>query len=110
MAGFQILIKFDQTSLVSASFKNQHDVVNQTIRKLQAAKQQLQGGDWVGKGAKEFYRDMDDKMLPALKRLADAMQSGADQVTKADKIMKQANEDQKSIWVKIPEIPFFKFG
>ena len=41
----------------------------------------LQGGDWLGNGAKAFYSEMSQSVLPTMNRLAKALQSAA-QVTR----------------------------
>ncbi len=110
MAGFKIVIVYDQTAQVTSDFKNQENEIKQMIGKLKSAQQQLEGGDWQGKGAKQFYSDMNDMLMPSLNRLANSMQSGADSIKKADDVMNQANEQQQGLYVKIPVIASFKFN
>lgn len=99
-----IKISFDDTGKVINTFKQQHEDVGKMLNQLKAATEQLRGGDWVGKGATQFYKDMDDQLLPAVQRLQKAMQAGADHVQKANSIMNQANEDQKALYSKQPEV------
>jgi WXG100 family type VII secretion target len=97
----KIQCQYDQTTQCVSIFKNQNSTIGQMTKKLQAAKDQLQGGDWVGKGAKSFYNEMDQKVLPALKALSQAMDGGAMNLTKAHKTMQKAEEDSKNIFLKI---------
>lgn len=103
-------IMFDQTSQVNKNFAQLSSDITQMNGKLKAAHAQLEGKDWVGVGAEQFNRDMNDTLMPALDRLAKAMQAGADHIGKAEKIMHKADDDQKSIWQKLPDFFLFKFG
>jgi WXG100 family type VII secretion target len=104
---FKIL--YDQTSQVTKTFRQQQSEIAQMTQKLKAAHQQLEGKDWVGVGAKQFNQDMNEKLMPALNRLASAMQEGADSIVKAENIMKKADDDQKNLWSKVVAIAMFKW-
>ena len=102
MAGsIKIQCQFDQTNQVVGIFKNQQSSISQMTNKLKSAKEQLSGGDWIGKGAKQFYSEMDQKVLPALNALSQVMDGGATNLTKAHKEMQKAEEDSKNIFLKI---------
>jgi len=78
----------------SGSFKGQEAAVQQTIQKLTKVIEQLRGGDWIGEGAKQFYSEMDSEVLPALKKLQEAMSEG-DVISK--EIEKIQHETESSI-------------
>jgi uncharacterized protein YukE len=69
--------------------------------KLKSAKEELSGGKWIGKGAKAFYSEFDQKILPALKALDQVMDGGATTITKATKTMQKAEDEAKNIFVKV---------
>jgi WXG100 family type VII secretion target len=105
---FKIL--FDQTKQVNKSFSQEKDEITQMMGKLKAAHAELENKNWTGQGANKFNEDMNNVLMPALKRLADCMQAASDSIAKAESIMHKADEDQKSIWQKLPEFVIFKFG
>jgi hypothetical protein len=53
----------------------------------------LQGGDWIGKGATAFYREMDGDVLPALKRLSSAMETANRVTRQISQIMTHTDEE-----------------
>jgi hypothetical protein len=58
----------------------------------------LEGGDWIGKGAKAFYREMGTEIMPSLKRLSDALQT-ADRITRQiSQIMQDAEQEAAAIF------------
>jgi uncharacterized protein YukE len=69
--------------------------------KLKSAKEELSGGKWIGKGAKAFYSEFDQKILPALKALDHVMDGGATTITKATKTMQKAEDEAKNIFIKV---------
>ena len=60
----------------------------------------LQGGDWIGEGAKKFYGEMNDQVMPSLKRLEKAMAEAARITQQVSRLLKQA-EDEASMCFKL---------
>jgi len=89
-----IVVNYEMMKKFSNSFKGQETAVQQSIQKLTKVIEQLRGGDWIGEGAKQFYGEMDGDVLPALKRLQEAMSEG-DRVSK--EIEKIQHETESSI-------------
>jgi WXG100 family type VII secretion target len=86
----RIRADYDQLGQVAQRFGAAADAASATLQSLQQNLQVLEGGDWVGEGAKAFYQEMGQSVLPSLKRLTNALQS-AQQVTQAiSREMKQA--------------------
>lgn len=93
MPSVKIRCHYDQMQQVVKVFKDQHSALTQMNNKIKSAQETLVSGDWIGKGAKQFYSEMDQKVMPSLKRLANAMDAGATHLSKAHKIMHQAEQD-----------------
>jgi hypothetical protein len=53
----------------------------------------LQGGDWEGKGAAAFYREMNAEVVPTLARLARALEASRQVVVQINQIMKAAEDE-----------------
>jgi WXG100 family type VII secretion target len=84
---------FDQLERVAAIFSGQADETRNQLRSLQRNVSALKGGDWVGRGAKAFYGEMDDDVTPSMKNLVDALDGGANSLKKISKVMKDAEND-----------------
>ncbi|HLC06194.1 MAG TPA: WXG100 family type VII secretion target [Anaerolineales bacterium] len=84
---------YDGLAKISQSFSRQAAETERMIQSVRRCLGTLQGGDWVGQGAKVFYAEMDQEVLPSLNRLAAAL-SSAERVTRqVSQIMKEAEEE-----------------
>lgn len=70
----------DELNQIARLFGEQAEASARTLAALRRQKDVLQGGDWVGQGARKFYEEMDASVFPALTRLQRAL-SQAQQVT-----------------------------
>jgi len=52
----------------------------------------LQGGDWIGQGARAFYHEMEQEVLPSLQRLANATKQAHRVTLQISRIVKEAEE------------------
>lgn len=84
---------YEQLTQIAQAFGQLAEALQQTLGRLEKDKGVLEGGKWKGKGSAAFYREMNQTMLPAMKRLAAAMNSAANTTTKISRIMKQAEGD-----------------
>lgn len=85
--------EYDALERIARSFRQQANETQKTQRKLKGGLDTLQGGDWIGAGANAFYREMESDVLPAVARLARAMESSADTTAHIAKISKTAEEE-----------------
>lgn len=84
---------YDTLGKIASTFGQQATQTGQTHRKLTQALNTLKSGDWIGKGAKAFFQEMDSEVMPSMQRLAKALEA-ADKVTRQiSKIIKQAEDD-----------------
>jgi WXG100 family type VII secretion target len=90
MGATTIRSKFDELERVAAVFGGQADGTRRLLQKLQRQIDELQGGGWVGRGAKAFYAEMENKVTPAVNSLAGALDSAAQNTQKASQVMQQA--------------------
>ncbi len=74
-------LDYDLIKKIMGSFKGQESTTQQTIGKLVKVIEQLRGGDWIGEGATAFFNEMDGEVIPAMKRLQNALSEG-DRVSK----------------------------
>ena len=89
---------YDQLKNVSSSFSQQADTLNGMNQNLQGNIDTLQGGDWIGQGAQAFFKEMNDQVMPTLKRLQSAMSESARITQQISQIMKQAEENASKVF------------
>ena len=68
------------------------------INRLNQSVSTLQGGDWIGKGANAFYREMEQEVFPSLKRLAAAFNIAGKTTRQIDKILHEAEAEAARIF------------
>ena len=95
MAAPKVRIDYESMKQIAQAFARESEAAGHTLQSLQRAMDVLQGGDWVGKGAKAFYREMEQDVLPAMRRLNQALGS-AKRVTLQIVQLMQGAEDEAS--------------
>ncbi|HSB90802.1 MAG TPA: WXG100 family type VII secretion target [Anaerolineales bacterium] len=88
-------LDYDLIKKIMGSFKGQEATTQQTIQKLSKVIEQLRGGDWYGEGATAFFNEMDSEVMPAMKRLQNAM-GEADRVSKEIERLQKETENTVS--------------
>ncbi len=89
---------FDQLKSIAGQFNTAAETTNGMIQNLNSKLEQLRGKDWVGKGADKFIGEMDNSVLPSLKRLSKAMGSASRITNQIARIMKQAEDDATALF------------
>ena len=94
MTAPKVRADYDQLKSAAGRFAAQAQAAQQFLGAIQGALAPLQDGDWVGLGASAFYDEMGGQVLPTLKRLAAALESGeADDVCKSARCCLQAEAE-----------------
>ncbi len=93
MPASRIRADYDQLATISRSFQAEADAAQRTLQELRARLQTLEGGDWVGRGAKAFYGEMNDSVLPSLTRLQRALAQASTVIRKVEVRVRQAEAD-----------------
>src|SRR3990170_176335 len=73
MSAPRVRADYDQLARIAAAFDRQSSETQRLLKDITQKAQTLENGDWVGRGADAFYREMDSQVLPSLKRLASAL-------------------------------------
>ena len=74
MPSAKIRCNFDEIKQVIGTFKNQNRDLTQLVKRIRTSKENLAGGRWIGKGATQFFSEMDNFILPSLNHLVQAVQ------------------------------------
>ena len=98
MSSPRIRCDYDDLQKVSKIFSSQNSEIARVNRKIKSAQGTLEGGDWIGKGAKAFFSEMNGEVNPSLKRLEKAMAQAARITKQISQIMKQAEDDSSNIF------------
>ncbi len=89
----EIQADYDKLGQVASKFANQAQATSDMTRKVRAAMQKLEQGGWMGRGADSFFKEMNGVVLPALKRMETALQTGS-QVSKEISQKMRTAEDE----------------
>ena len=93
MPASRIRANYDELASISRSFQAEAEATQRTLRELRSRMQTLEGGDWVGRGARAFYAEMNDSVLPSLTRLQKALAQAASVTTRVERRVRQAEAD-----------------
>jgi len=89
---------YDSLTKIAQGFAQHASRASQTNRSLTQTMNTLKGGDWIGKGATAFYKEMEGEVMPAMIRLAKALEA-SDRVTRQiGKLIKQAEDDASRLF------------
>ena len=83
----------DVLKQIQVQFNQQSDATSRSLRSMQQAKDVLEGGHWIGEGAKAFYQEMNSEVLPSWKRLVTALERAAQVVLRMSQLMQQAEAE-----------------
>lgn len=83
----------DELGAIRGTFSAQSDAISQMNQNLKSCMETLQGGDWIGKGAQAFYREMNGDVMPSLGRLQRALSEAARITQQISQAMKEAEEE-----------------
>src|SRR3990172_10736604 len=93
----KIQYQYDQLEALVREFQDLSSDLQQTANRVTQKKDALQTGGWKGQGAEKFYQEMDQVVLPALKRAHMAMDSSAERIRKKMEQMKAMEDSLKSV-------------
>lgn len=96
-----IRVSYEAMKKYQNSFRGQESAVQQTTQKLTKVIEQLRGGDWIGEGATAFFNEMDSEVIPAMKKLQNAMTEGDRVAKEIEKIQHETEASIESIFTDI---------
>lgn len=84
---------YDHLALTVRRFETQADQLHNMTQTVRQRVDALQRGGWLGQGANAFYREMDDEIFPALKRLEEGLQHAQEITLQMSQVLQQAEEE-----------------
>ena len=97
MPAATIRANYDQLKQVATTFGKSSDECKRSLQNIKNNKETLQGGDWVGQGARAFYKEMDDSVLPTLQRLISALDTAQNSISQISSIMQGAEQQAAKV-------------
>jgi WXG100 family type VII secretion target len=101
MAAPQVRSDRDQLKTIADSFNKEAERVEQVTRDLTSKMDTLQGGDWIGQGANQFYQEMESQVIPHLNKLRNAMGEAARVTGQISQLMQETEEKTSKILIVI---------
>ena len=98
MAAETVRSDYDQLKTSASSFKSNAEAIDKVNHYVRSAMDTLQGGDWIGEGARKFFAEMNDSLLPTLKRLHSALDQSARVTTQISQLMKEAEGQASGVF------------
>ncbi len=94
------LIRSDHDSLahIAQTFEREADQTRALLRSLKQCLDVLAGGDWIGKGATACYAEMNGSVLPAVQRLAAALETAGRTTKQMGQVMQAAEDEAADIF------------
>jgi WXG100 family type VII secretion target len=84
---------YDQLRGMATSFRNQSEEISKQAQQIKAQVDDLQGGNWIGKGATAFYQEMGDTVMPTMQRLQKALAEAGRITQQISQVMKAAEDE-----------------
>ena len=98
MAG-TIQVDYDRLRGVCTYMETDGEKITALLKQTKAQIENLRAGKhWEGEAAVKFFNEMDQTVLPALARLADALGSGAALARESADIIRKADEETQSFF------------
>lgn len=98
MAGDIIQCNYDDMREVGNNFARQSDATRQLLQTVDNCVSALQGGGWLGKGAENFYREMDNLVRPAMQRLSAALADASSATQRIVAALEQAEREAGALF------------
>lgn len=88
-----IQANYDQLADVAKRFGTQSETTAQTLQSITRVLDKLQGGDWIGRGSDAFFAEVENEVLPGIRRLIDALRQAGQVTNEISTLIQQADEE-----------------
>jgi WXG100 family type VII secretion target len=86
---------YEQLNTVESKFSDLAEQARKVQQKVAQQEDVLRNGAWIGPNADKFMEVMDNQLLPANQRLAQALDKASETTRAVTKMMKDAEEESK---------------
>lgn len=88
----RIRFQYDDIEQIARKFRHLNDSAEDVLRRVLYCLDQMDSGIWTGRGAEEFREELEDIVIPAVRRLAAALGDTAWTLDKSSDVMREAEE------------------
>jgi WXG100 family type VII secretion target len=89
-------VNYDEMAGIIKSLKSEEDEIMNLLKTTKSKVESLHNNQWIGQAADNFFNEMEQTVLPAMARLANALGVGAEAAEEICKIIRQADEETQS--------------
>lgn len=93
-----IQLEFDQLRSLSQKLSREQQDIQKMLTRLSSQVEVLRGGKWKAEAATQFYGDMDNDVIPRLKKMIHALQLTQDGISQTINHIRQADEANQSLF------------
>lgn len=93
-----LCINYPEMEQIAKQFKQQQQQIANMERRLNSAVKSLHANGWVGLGSDAFFNEMDGKVLPAVKRLGEALEDAAKTVAEVSNTLSEAENGAANLF------------
>ena len=101
MAAPKVRGDYDSLKQIAGSFNKEAESVEATLRDLTGKMDTLQGGDWIGQGANQFYQEMESQVIPHMNKLRDALAEAGKTSDQISKLIQDLEDHTSKIFITI---------
>lgn len=91
-----VRVEYEKLSDVASRFSKQGEAANALLQMLMGKLSPLRAGSFKGEAADTFFQEMDDTLLPAVKRLQEIMAESSAVTNETARLFGQADEESSS--------------
>ena len=88
-----IRVDYEALAKIADQFGREAEAIEQMLQKIRGSMAPLQNGGWVGRGSEAFFAEMEGDILPAARRLADALGQASAVSRQVGEMMQGAEEE-----------------
>ena len=88
-----IQARYDVLATVANRFGGQAQANKELVERVRQAMRPLEGGGWQGRGSTAFFSEMNGEVLPAMQRLAAALDQARSATHEISRVVQQAEEE-----------------
>lgn len=89
---------YDELANIANQLNQEAAGVEQLMNRINNLVGQAQGGGWIGRGAQAFYAEMEDLVMPGMRRLARGLEDASRAINQISQILSQAEQDASSLF------------
>lgn len=88
-----IRVDYEALAKIAGQFQQEAEAIEEMLQMMRGSMAPLQDGGWVGRGSDAFFSEMEKDILPAVRRLADALSQAGEVSQKIGDVLQGAEDE-----------------